>query len=254
MATNNAINANTTGVVGYNGSGTWTATSVTQYNVIVGGSATDTLTNVAPSATSGIPLVSNGSSSNPSFTTAVVAGGGTGSVSFNINGAVYSNTTTTGVLQSATLTSGQLLIGGTTTPAAATLTAGLGISIANGNNSITITASGGGFTWTDATNASYTVAAANGYVADRSSLVTFTLPTNNALGDTIKIVGKGSGGWKIVYTTNQQIFFGSSTSTLSSGNIASTNALDCCTLVCTTASASAPIFTIVDAVGNLTVA
>jgi hypothetical protein len=254
MATNNVINLNAAGITGYDGAGTFTGSAAAQYNVQVGGATTHQLASVAPSATSGVPLISQGASSNPVFGTAVVAGGGTGAATFNINGAVFSNTTTTGALASATLTSGQLLIGGTTTPAAATLTAGLGIAIANGNNSITITASGGGFTWTDVTGGSATVAAANGYLADKTTLTTFTLPTNNAIGDTIKIVGVGTGGWKIVYTTNQKIIFGTSTSTTTTGNVASTNTADCCTLVCTTASASAPIFTIVDAVGNLTVA
>ncbi len=39
-------------------------------------------TALSPSATAGIPLVSNGSSADPSFTTAVVAGGGTGQTTF----------------------------------------------------------------------------------------------------------------------------------------------------------------------------
>jgi hypothetical protein len=52
-------------------------TGLTNHNVLVG-AGTATITKVAPSSTSGIPLVSNGSSSDPSFTTAVVAGGGTG--------------------------------------------------------------------------------------------------------------------------------------------------------------------------------
>src|SRR5690606_10395316 len=50
---------------------------VTQYNLITGG-ASNLLNNVAPSATSGVPVISQGSSANPTFGTAVVAGGGTG--------------------------------------------------------------------------------------------------------------------------------------------------------------------------------
>lgn len=65
----------------------------TQYNSIVG-AATGGITNVAPSATTGIPLVSNGSSANPSFTTAVVAGGGTGATTLTLNGILYGNGTT----------------------------------------------------------------------------------------------------------------------------------------------------------------
>jgi hypothetical protein len=185
--------------------------------------------------------------------TLIVANGGTDANSFNTNGVVISGTSSTAKLTALSLTSGQVVIGGTSTPAAATLTAGTGISIANGNNTITISASSSGFSWTDATAASYTVAAENGYVADRGTLVTFTLPTNNSLGDTIKIVGKGAGGWTIVYGSNQNIIFGASTTTTTTGNLSSTNAGDCVELVCTTASITSPIFTVVSSVGNLTV-
>ena len=137
----------------------------------------------------------------------------------------------------------------------AVITAGTGISIdaASTPNQIIINATGGGFTWTDVTGGSATLAAGNGYIADAGGLTTFTLPTNNAFGDTIVIVGKGSGGWTIIYTTGQNIIFGSSTTATTSGSLSSTNANDCCWLVCTTASATAPIFSVINAVGNLTI-
>lgn len=56
--------------------GTGLAT-ITAHNVIVG-EGTSPVGLVAPSATTGVPLVSQGSSSDPAFGTAVVAGGGTG--------------------------------------------------------------------------------------------------------------------------------------------------------------------------------
>lgn len=84
MATNNSVNS-----------------GPIQYNVQVGG-ANGTLSNVAPSATSGLPVVSAGSSANPTFGTAVVAGGGTG---ITAAGAAYApicaGTTTTGAFQTA---------------------------------------------------------------------------------------------------------------------------------------------------------
>lgn len=121
----NSINVSTTGIVGNTGTAI-TATAATQYNVIVGGATTSTIANVAPSATSGVPLVSGGSSANPSFTTAVVAGGGTGATSFNINGPVISNTTTTGALSSVTLNNQKFLVGNTS---AAPTSKGLSIVI-----------------------------------------------------------------------------------------------------------------------------
>ena len=88
-------------------------------------------------------MISQGSSSQPIFGTAVVAGGGTGATSFNTTGVVISGATTTTALASVTLTDGQLAIGSSIgNPAAATLSAGTGISITNGNNSITIAVSG----------------------------------------------------------------------------------------------------------------
>lgn len=75
-------------------------TGLTNHNVLIGaGSAT--ITKVAPSATSGIPLISQGSTSDPTFGTAVVAGGGTGDTSFTAFSPICGGTTTTGALQSA---------------------------------------------------------------------------------------------------------------------------------------------------------
>ncbi len=75
-------------------------TGLTNHNVLIGaGSAT--ITNVAPSATSGVPLISQGSSADPVFGTAVVAGGGTGATSFTAYAPICGGTTTTGALQSA---------------------------------------------------------------------------------------------------------------------------------------------------------
>lgn len=79
MAAANSINESVTGIVGMTGTG-FTATPATQYNVQVGGATTSTLASIAPSATSGVPLISQGASSNPAYGTAVVAGGGTGAV------------------------------------------------------------------------------------------------------------------------------------------------------------------------------
>lgn len=52
----------------------------TQYNVQVG-NATGSLSSIAPSATSGVPLISQGAAANPVFGTVTVPGGGTGAVS-----------------------------------------------------------------------------------------------------------------------------------------------------------------------------
>lgn len=67
-----------------------------------------------------------------------VPNGGTGSTSFNVNGAVISGTTTTSPLTALTMTDGQVIIGKTGLPPVAnTITAGTGISIASGVGTIT---------------------------------------------------------------------------------------------------------------------
>ncbi len=62
---------------------TSTPIATVQYNSLVGG-ASNTVQSVAPSSTTGIALVSQGSSANPAFDTVVVAGGGTGVTSASI--------------------------------------------------------------------------------------------------------------------------------------------------------------------------
>jgi len=72
--------------------------TITQYNVQSGG-ASNLLNNIAPSATSGIPLVSQGVAAQPIFSTVGVAGGGTGVTSFTPYAVITGGTTATGPLQ-----------------------------------------------------------------------------------------------------------------------------------------------------------
>lgn len=85
-------------------------TGLTNHNVLIG-AGTTTITKVAPSATSGIPLISQGAAADPAFGTAVVAGGGTGTTSFTAYSVITGGTTSTGALQnvSGVGTSGQVL-------------------------------------------------------------------------------------------------------------------------------------------------
>jgi len=93
MATNNATNtsnpitvaqggtgaATLTGILTGNGTSAITANAVSQYNLVVAG-ASNAASGIAPSATSGVPLISKGSSANPAY--------GTG---FTINSSGYTN-------------------------------------------------------------------------------------------------------------------------------------------------------------------
>lgn len=150
------------------------------------------------------------------------------------------------------LTNGQLRIGSTgAAPVAATLTAGVGVTILNGAGSITISATGGGFTWNDVTGAAQVIAVGNGYVANRGGgNVAFTLPAVAAFGDSFAIVGRQN-GWSVAQGAGQSIVLGALTSTPGAGgSISSTNAHDCVTLVCTVANTE---FEVNAVVGNITV-
>jgi hypothetical protein len=71
-----------------------------EYNVLVGGPA-NTVQSVPPSATSGVPLISQGNATNPVFGEVVVQGGGTGVASFaNANSLILSGATSTAPLTS----------------------------------------------------------------------------------------------------------------------------------------------------------
>lgn len=196
MATGNAINANSTGIVKYDGAGTFSSTTVTNHAVIIGG---------ASNALTSLPL-----------------------------------------------TSGQLAIGNTgSDPTAATLSAGTGVSISNGAGSITINALGGALTWTVVTGATQTMAVNNGYIANRAGTVAFTLPATSAVGDVVAVTGINTAtGWSIGYTTNQQIFFGSSSATVTTGTLASVNIRDTVYLVCVVANLT---WNVVSSVGNITI-
>lgn len=106
----NALDITAAGLVKFDGTATFSGVTTTNHDVLVG-AASNGITNVAPSATSGVPLVSNGASADPSFTTAVVAGGGTGATSFTAYSVLCGGTTSTGTVQnvSGVGTSGQIL-------------------------------------------------------------------------------------------------------------------------------------------------
>lgn len=154
---NNNINTLGTGSITIAGAGstlTTQLTGLTNHAVLVG-AGTATITNVGPTATSGQVLQSLGAAADPAFSTATYPSTTT------INQILYSSSTNTvtglatanqGVLTTGTTgipvitsiaTNGQLIIGSTVgAPAAATLTAGTGISITNGSNSISIAING----------------------------------------------------------------------------------------------------------------
>jgi hypothetical protein len=147
---------------------------------------------------------------------------------------------------------GQTFIGSTgNNPVAATLTAGVGISITNGAGTITISGSGSSG-WVDQTTGTVTMTTNTGYTSDDgASLVTFTLPTTSAIGDQVEINGKGAGLYTIAQASGQQIHFGNIASTSGAGGtVSSTLQYDCIKLRCITANT---IWVVVSSVGNFTI-
>lgn len=103
-------------------------------------------------------------------------------------------------------------------------------------------------TWSEVTTTTQTMSVSKGYIANNASIVTFTLPVTSAVGDVMRVVGKGAGGWGIIQNSGQQIRFGSVATTTTTGSLASSNAFDCVHLVCTTAST---IWTVMSSQGSL---
>lgn len=137
-----------------------------------------------------------------------------------------------------------------------------GVLIGEGTSSIVATATGsagqfltsGGAsadpTWTTATvqlavtpvsGTTQAMTSNKSYIANNSSLTTFTLPATSSVGDIIQIVGSAlnTGGWKVTYTTGQIIWGPAGSSTVTTGNAAS-------------AGAAAQVMTITAVVANTT--
>lgn len=87
-------------------------TTITAHDLLIG-NGTSNPNLVAPSATSGVPLISQGASADPTYGTVVVAGGGTGLTTTTAYGLIAGGTTATGNFQNAgTGTSGQVYVSG----------------------------------------------------------------------------------------------------------------------------------------------
>ncbi len=175
--------------------------------------ATLTLTNALSPANGGTGLTSPGTVNNVLYSdgTNWVAGpipsaGAVTSFSAGTTGLTPSTTSTGNITLAGTLavanggtgqtsyTDGQLLIGNTTgnTLAKATLTAGSGISIANGSGTITITNTASALPLNIVTGTTQAATAGNQYVLTNVAATTVTLPATPAAGDIIWVtVGNG---------------------------------------------------------------
>ena len=176
---NQILASPTTGAVVLSLIGPYTPSTYTAHSVLIG-EGTSSIVGVGPTATSGQILQSQGSTTDPAFSTATYPSTTT------INQILYSSsanvvagltsanngvltTGTSGIPAITQLSSnGQLIIGSASgAPIAATLTAGPGITITNGANSITIASNDFAFAYTNVNNAAspYTVLSSDQYIS-----------------------------------------------------------------------------------------
>ena len=200
--------------------------------------AANNLVSVAPSATSGVALISQGASANPAFGTVVIAGGGTGLASMTAYALLAGGTTSTGNLQQvASLGSiGEVL----TSAGAGALPVWASAPIAD-------------LPWSVVTGATQAMAVDNGYVSANVTIpVAFTLPATAAVGSIIRVAGLAAGnGWTLAQNALQSIQIGSSVSTVGvGGSLASTNDNDCVHLLCAVADLT---FLVISSMGNISI-
>ena len=131
----NALDITSAGLVKFDGTATFSGVTVTQHDVLVG-AASNGITSVAPSATTGVALVSQGAAVDPAFGTVVVAGGGTGLTSITAHDLVVGNGTSALNLIAPSATSGVPLI---SQGAAADPAFGTAVVAGGGTGAVTLT-------------------------------------------------------------------------------------------------------------------
>ncbi len=89
-------------------------------------------------------------------------------------------------------------------------------------------------TWTVVTGLTQAAAVNSGYIANNAGVVTITLPTTAAVGTILEITGMNNAtGWKIAQSAGQQVFFGTTQTTLgAAGFLQSTATRDSIRMVC----------------------
>lgn len=171
------------------------------------------------------------------------------------NHAVQVGGATSSALTSLTVGSnGQVLVGSTgANPVFATLTGTGGITFTTGAGTLAINNTSPVITWT-VTAVDASIVAGNGYIANKAGLLTMTLPASGTVGDIFEITGINTAtGWKIAQNANQQIFFGTSSTTVGvGGSLASINIRDSVKCVCVVAGAST-VWNVLSSVGNITI-
>src|SRR5438105_304650 len=132
----------------------------------------------------------------------------------------------------------------------ATITGGSGITVNPGANTITISSTGG-ITWSVIT-VNQTAAVDNGYICNKAGTLSLLLPATSAVGDMIRVTGINTAlGWQITQAAGQQVFFGTSSTTLGAGgSLTSSATRDAIEIVCIAANTT---WQVLSSIGNITV-
>jgi hypothetical protein len=105
--------------------------------------------------------------------------------------------------------------------------------------------------WIEVTTTPYSMTSEYGYIANSSSKVELELPTNMDRGDVIRVVGRGSGGWKISQDGSQVIhFINKDTTTGLTGYLESTEQYDSVEILCIVDDTE---FVVLSSTGNITI-
>lgn len=129
---------------------------------------------------------------------------------------------------------------------------GMGVSVTGQGpgDTITISASGGGLSWSVISSATQAISVQNGYFANRGAGVTFTLPATAAVGDAFALSAINAGGWSLAQNASQTIHYGNQDTTTGVGGSLSTTAIgDTITVVCSVANTD---FVVINSIGNIT--
>ena len=125
------------------------------------------------------------------------------------------------------------------------------ITFLRGDGTYAAPPKGGVLSWSEVTGTTQACSVNIGYILNNAALVTATLPSTAAVGDVIRLVGKGAGMWKLAQNASQYIrFAGLSTTTGTGGYLQAENAYDCIEIMCTTANNG---WTVISSIGNIVV-
>lgn len=140
-------------------------------------------------------------------------------------------------ISAAAVADGQIPIGKTSdhTFALANITAGVGVTVTNGANTITLATSGGGLTPVDAT-ADATMTAGNMYIVNKAAgACVLTTPGTCVVGDIVKIVGYHSNSYVVTAATGDTIHY-LDVDTSAGGTLTPENRYAIITLICVVAN------------------